>query len=304
MTLSHLANQLTRNDVVFMHDAVSNSRWWMLRSLPALNDLGITHYTFPTSWRQITQGGTQYDYLDYEYHVIGNMSLPPSADLCVITNDHYEHETAYSIEHLINRFTAQEGTLIVVADSSNFQPGGGQRPLAQEQFTDRIGSVNQLYQKFEEHYQNHGWSLPLIDTKNVFIQDNANLYEFVTGDSLSRTEELFEVLPDAPYLPLYDVFSDIFARSETYGSLPLDKEEDVAGLGRWLRRRIEWDRGTGVSVARELNRTVSEDGKTFDPSYARRSPAVFDAQSKAEQLHVEENPIAADYHEVLTVVAS
>lgn len=145
--------------------------------------------------------------------------------------------------------------------------------------------------------------MPLIDTKNVFIQDNANLYELVAEESLSRAEQLFNVLPDAPYLPLYDVFSDIFARTDEYGSVPLNTEDEVPGLGRWLRRRIEWDRQTSTSIARDLNRAVSRDGSVFDPSYARRSPAMQDARDSASELDPEDNPIDARYQEFLTAEA-
>jgi len=295
-----LSDKLTRNHVAFAYDSVTNSRWWMLRSLPALHYLGIDHFTFPTSWRQFALGRSQYDYLDYEYHVIGNMAVPDGADLCVITNGHYETETSYSIEHLVNRFTSREGTLVVIADSPQFTPVGGQRPLYQEQFTERIGTVGSFYESFKEQYRVSGWEMPLTDTRNVFMQDNANLYEFVAGDSLHRTEQLFEILPDAPYLPLFEVFSDIFARPDEYGSVPLNTEDEVPGLARWLRRRIEWDRQTSASVARELNRAVSRDGSVFDPSYARRNPAMQSARNRARDLNPNDNPIDARYHEFLT----
>lgn len=295
-----LMDKLTRNQVAFAHEPVSNSRWWMLRSLPALQYLGIDHFTFPTSWRQLAQGRTQYDYLDYGYHVTGNIELPDDANLCVITNEHYESETSYSIEYLVNRFTSREGTLVVIADSPQFTPVGGQRPLYQEQFTERIGSVESFYEAFEQQYRKYDRDMPLTDTKNVFIQDNANLYELVTGESLSQAEQLFDVIPDAPYLPLYDVFSDIFARPDEYGSVPLSTEDEVPGLGRWLRRRIEWDRQTSLSIARELNRAVSRDGSVFDPSYARRSPLLQDARESAGELDPNNNPIDARYQEFLT----
>lgn len=298
-----LAGKLARNHVAFVYEPVSNSRWWMLRSLPALRYLGIDHFTFPTSWRQLSQGGSQYDYLDYGYHVIGNIELPDSANLCVITNEHYEAETSYSIEHLVNRFTSREGSLIVLTDSEQFTPVGGQRPLYQEQFTERIGTIELLYETFEQQYRECGWDMPLTDTKNVFIQDNANLYELVEGESLDQAEQLFAVLPDAPYLPLYDVFTDIFARPDEYGSVPLNTDDEVPGLGRWLRRRIEWDRQTSKAIARQLNRGVSQDGSMFDPSYARRSPSMQKARDKTTNLNPGDNPIDARYQEFLSTEA-
>lgn len=303
MRPSDLAEMLRANDVAFIHEPVENSRWWMLRSLPALRRLDIEHFTFPTSWRQLGGRGAQYDYLDYEYHVIGDIEPPAGANLCVITNEHYETETAHSIDHLINRFTAREGTLLVVADTMSFTPAGGQRPLYQEQFTNRIGTTNLLFEAFTEQYRAHDWTLPLTDTKNMFIQDNAKLYELVTGERLTESRALFDILPEAPYLPLYNVFSQIFARPDEYGSVPLGSDDDVSALGRWLRRRIEWDRETGINVARQLNRAVAADGSTFDPSYARRSPAMQEARAAASDLEPTADSIEARYHEQLTTEA-
>jgi len=182
----------------------------------------------------------------------------------------------------------------VITDSHRFTPRGGQRPLYQEQFVEDLGEYQRLYTAHESIYEDSEWGLPLIDTKNIFLHDNANLYELVTGNQLQTTEELFEKLPEAPYLPLYDVFSQIFAREEEYGSVPLD-QDDVTGLQRWLRRRVEWDRQTATKVAESLNRTVSNDGSTFDPSYVTRSPAMQEARSAANEIDPHESSINKRY---------
>jgi hypothetical protein len=136
--------------------------------------------------------------------------------------------------------------------------------------------------------------LPLTDTKNLFLQDNANLYEFVTGTSLETTEALFQELPDAPFLPLNRPLEDIFSRNDQYGTVPLD-EDDMTGLQRWLRRRIELDRSSVDDIVQGLNQEVSEEGRTFDPSYTDRSPSVRQASQRGKEIDRDESTIHKRY---------
>lgn len=293
--------RLRNADIAIIHDNVEETYWWLLRSLPAINALGFSTFTYPTSWRTLNTGGqfqsyrNQYDYLDYDYKVLGQIEEESfEDDLVVITNEYYESETQYSVDHLVSRYSNREETLLVITDSHRFTPRGGQRPLYQEQFVEDLGEFQRLYNAYESIYGESEWELPLIDTKNIFLHDNATLYELVTGSQLQTTEDLFEILPEAPYLPLYDVFSQIFAREDEYGSVPLD-QDDVTGLQRWLRRRVEWDRQTATEVAERLNRIVSNDGSTFDPSYAARSPAMQEARSAAKEIDPHESSINKRY---------
>ena len=296
--------RLRNADVAVVHDNLDQQYWWMLRSLPAIEYLDFSTFTYPTSWRTLNTGGEfqsytdQYDYLDYDYKVLGQIEEEAFADdLVVVTTEYYEGETEYSIDHLVSRYASRPETLLIVTNSKRFTPRGGQRPLYQEQFVESLGSYDRLYAAHESVYDAAGWGLPLIDTRNLFLQDNANLYEFVTGEALQTAEELFAVLPDSPYLPLYDVFGSIFGREDDFGSVPLG-EDDVIGLQRWLRRRVEWERGTARDVAEGLNRAVSRDGQTFDPSYAmpRRSPVVREAVEEADGIDPNESSIHKRYH--------
>lgn len=293
--------RLRTADVAVLHDDVPETYWWLLRSLPALRYLEFSTFTYPTSWRTLNTGGqfqsyeNQFDYLDYDYKVLGELEeAAMDGDLVVHTNSYYETETEHSVSHLVSRYAARDETLVVVTDSPRFTPRGGQRPLYQEQFAERIGTYQRLYEAYEDLYDAAGWSLPLLDTKNLFLHDNANLYEHVSGESVQTAKELFEVLPSAPYLPLYEMFGAVFAREDEFGTIPLD-EDDVTGLQRWLRRRIEWDRGTATEVAQLLNREVSKEGQTFDPSYAARSPAVHDARSTAKTIDPDKSSIHMRY---------
>lgn len=294
--------RLRNADIAVIHDNVGETYWWLLRSLPAINYLGFSTFTYPTMWRTLNTGGefqsytNQHDYLDYEYKVLGQLEDEAfEDDLVVITNEYYESETQYSIDHLVSRYSAKPETLLVVTDSPRFTPRGGQRPLYQEQFAEDIGTCQRIYNGFESVYADAGWEMPLIDTKNLFLQDNANLYELVVDTTLETTRELFEAIPDAPFLPLYDAFSSIFAREDSYGTVPLD-EDGITGLQRWLRRRVEWDRGTASEIAQMLNRAVSEEGRTFDPSYANRSPEVHEARQVAKTINATDSSIHKRYN--------
>ncbi len=302
MDVPAIFRRLQDADVAIIHDDVKETYWWLLRSLPALNYLGFSTFTYPTSWRTLNTGGqfqsysNQYDYLEYEYKVLNQIEDETfDQDLVVTTNDYYESETQYSIDHLISRYSALAETLLVVTDSRRFTPMGGQRPLYHEQFVEEVSSYQRLYNAYESYYEDAGWKLPLKDTMNLFLHDNANLYEYVSGTSVNTTIELFDVVPDTPYLPLYDVFCQMFAREDEYGSVPLD-EDDVVGLQRWLRRRVEWDRETASDIAQKLNRAVGEEGRTFDPSYAARSPETREARQSAKKIDSENSSINKRYH--------
>ena len=305
MSLDSIRQRLSNADISFVHDPGGNVHFWKLRALPAITYLRVEHATYPTSWRQLKhtwqheRGGTQYGFPGHEYHVLGGIELSPSEDLCVITTSYYEKQTPYTVNELIDRYTRTDGTLVVIADEERFQPVGGLRPLYQEQFCERVGSYSMVYDAFANHYAEQGWELPLLDTKNLFLQDNANLYELVEGGALRTTTELFDVITEAPYLPLYGTFSDIFARPDQLGVAPLESDEIIEAFGGWLRRRIEWDKGTASEVARDMNRTVSMGGTAFDPSYAKQSPKLGNARDAAESVDPSENEIEARYYDWL-----
>jgi len=289
-------------DIGFIHDETGQQFWWLLRCLPALNYIGFETFTFPTSWRTLNTGGqnqtytNQLDYLDYDYKVLGEIEDDPEAigDLVVITNDYYETETQYSVGDLVHRYSARPETLIIIADAKRFTPIGGQRPLYMEQSVEHVGPYQRVLDGFEELYSAAGWNLPLVDSKNLYLQDNANLYELVTGEPIAEIKDLFEKVIDSPYLPLYEVFGDIFAREDEFGTVPLD-EDDMTGLQRWLRRRAELERPDAAEVAQTLNNAVIDDGNTFDPSYAARSPEMKRGREAARELDQNDSSIHKRY---------
>jgi hypothetical protein len=289
-----LIRRLREANVAVVFDEVENSRWWMLRSVPIINYLVADAFTYPTSWRQLG-GGRQYEYLDFDYHVIGGIQFDELPPFGIITNRHYEEETQFSIQPLIDKYTSANAPLVVVSDSEEFTPEGGPRPLAQEPFAIRIGSFGEVFDAIENEYEKAGFSMPLRDTRNVFLQDNAILYERVEDTTLHRVTKLFDVLPDSPYLPLYDVFADIFSQEDELGSMPLETDEQVDGLGRWIRRRVELERSQGQEIAKEMNRAVAGDATTFDLSYAKRNISVAGAWKVAEKIDNSASTIHARY---------
>lgn len=292
--------------MAFIHDPAGNVHFWKLRGLPVITYLGVGHATYPTSWRQLKhtwqhdRGGKQYSFPGYDYHVLGGIDLGSTEDLCVITTSYYEHQTQYTINDIVDRYAGNEGTLVVIADERRFQPTGGLRPLYQEPFCERIGSYDRVYNAIAEHYADAGWDLPLRDTKNLFLQDNANLVGLVEGEPPKSTAALFDSVTGAPYLPLYDTFSKIFARPDQLGVAPLESDEIIEAFGGWLRRRIEWEKATAAEVARKLNLEVSMEGTAFDPSYAQRSPKLNEARDAAEELDRDTNDISERYYDWLT----
>ena len=302
MALSPTLQRLQEADVGFVHDETPEQFWWLLRSMPALHYLGFETFTYPTSWRTLNTGGpnqsytNQFDYLDYQYRVLGEVEDYPDeiGDLVVITTEYYEAQTQYSVSDLINRYSARPETLVVVSNTKRFTPVGAQRPLYMEQFVEHLGPYQRVLSGFTKLYEEAGLEFPLVDSKNLFLQDNANVHELVTGERVTTMPELFTVLVDAPYLPLYEVFTDVFAREEEFGTTPLD-EDDLTGLQRWLRRRGELDKPTADEIARTLNTAVLDDGSTFDPSYAARSPATAKGHEAARDIDKNESSIHKRY---------
>jgi hypothetical protein len=303
VSLAFLQRKIERADIVFVSDPVGDRGFGMLRALPAINYLGTDRFTFPKQWRQLTSPA-QYDYLDYQYEVLGDIG-PPSTNLCAITNQNYEDHTEFTIKPVIAQYDSAgtDATLVVIGDHSDFAPQGGQRKLRSQPTVDRLGTYHDVYGRFADAYEDAGLRCPLADTENLFMQDNANLYRIVTGETLRTVRELFEVLPDAPYLPLYVGMSNIYSRPREPGSSPLDSYEQIKALGRWLRRRVEWDYQTGFDAARLLNRAVAENERVFDAVQPHRDPVADEARERVMACQAE-SEIHARYADWVTEITT
>jgi hypothetical protein len=105
-------------------------------------------------------------------------------------------------------------------------------------------------------------------------------------------------------LPLYQVFVDIFARDNEPGSSPLPSYGHIAALGRWLRRRIEWDRQTGLEHAKQLNRAVDENERIFDSVTRDRCAEEFEINQVIGSLDADRSGMHVRYKHWLQEVAT
>jgi hypothetical protein len=248
-----------RQDHVFIYDSSVTRSHRQLRALPAMAYLGYKVFTYPKSWSQLA-GTETYSLFEHSHTHINDMNVL-DAPTCVITNQNYEEHTPNTIAALRNIPRAEEGRLAICADQRKFQIQGAKRPL-RDQHNVITRSYEEVYDTFEEHYAEEGYTMPLSDTRNLFLQDNAILYQEVSESTVNGSVELLEVVSEAPYLPLYGSLCRIFNRDESFGSSPLTADE-VGEFVKWLRCRVEWDNKTAERITEMLNKQVLEDSNVF-----------------------------------------
>ena len=276
-----LQSFLSQKGVFLIHDTTEQRpQFGLLRCLPALNRLGVEEFTYPWTWRQL-QSGDGRGMFSYKYSLLQTIEYEDQV-LAALTTQYYEDETQHSIGGLINRWQ-ERGTMIVVADEKQFQTQQGLRPLYHEPFAIAQRPYDDVYDAVNQWYNDQGFDFPLTDTRNVFLQDNAILYERVAGETVTQTTELFSLLNDAPYLPLYDAIAAAFQSDDGPGTSP-KKDDALQNLASWLRRRIEWDSSTAMSVVRSLNSTVAENTRAFDPAAVAQDASMSDARREARNL--------------------
>lgn len=297
MSLAYLERVVLRSDVVFMYDSVGDSGFGLLRSLPAITLLSFDHFTYPKTWRQL-DGSEQYQCADHTHLVLGKEELA-DVHLCAITNQNYEDHTKYTLAPVISRYADNDRTLFVVADHEGFAPQRGQRELRMQPFVQSLTGYDTVFGHFEEYYNDHGYRFPLTDSKNLFMQDNAILYELVEDEQITLTKELFDVLTDAPYLPLYEAFTKMFSRPDKPGATPLPSTEDINGLGKWIRRRTDMERQPALRIARSLNRAVTDDSRIFDTAALFGAPSNRQVRDALQELEPADNPIDRRYYDHL-----
>jgi hypothetical protein len=201
---------------------------------------------------------------------------------CVITNQAYEKYTPDSIGELRALPREGDGRLAIFADEKSFQIQDAKRPL-RDQHNVTTRSYRGIYDAFRDHYNDAGYTMPLSDTMNLFVQDNAILYREVSADPVESASELFEALDEAPYLPLYGAMCRIFNRDQSFGASPLSAGE-INAFAEWLRRRIGWDNKTALNVTESLNKRVLEDTNTFAHATRVNHPKNTDAKAVRDSL--------------------
>lgn len=289
-----------QQDHVFIYDSAATRSYKQLRALPALAYLGFTVFTYPKSWSQIadTDLFTLYKHDHTHIDEIQTIENP----LCVITNQNYEEHTPDSIGKLRNIQRDSDGRLAILADNKQFQIQGAKRPL-RDQHNVTTRSYQGVFNAFEEHYADGGYIMPLSDTQNLFLQDNAILFQEVTGQSLNSAEELFGEVQTAPYLPLYGSLCRVFNRDESFGASPLTQGE-IDAFADWLRRRIEFDNKTAEKVTETLNKQVLEDQNNFAHATRVDHPTMRKASRYLTKIDSASNSLERRLSEWIKEVAS
>ncbi|GAB3039782.1 hypothetical protein [Natronobiforma cellulositropha] len=286
---------ISESSVVFISDPVKNGNVeGVLRVLPAVLYSGFGDVTCPKSWLQLKDPSRHHAY-EYMWHLIQDIDRPVF-DIVAVTTQYYEDKLpVYSLQGLVNRYSVSDRQIVVIGNSEDFELSGTVRPFREDPVVDRTMEYSEVYGAYEQHYEAHGMKLPLKETKNLYLHDNANLYEMATGTSLDSVEELIEILPDAPYLPILDNLSSIFASRSTYGSNPLKSTKAIESFGKWLRRRIELDYNEAIDIARTINDYAIDHEQLFDKASRTRMPNINDARTARRKLSPEESPIHERY---------
>lgn len=284
------------SDVVFIYDTQKNGNVeGILRVLPTLLYTRFGDATCPKSWLQIGDSD-QHKLYDFEWHRLQELN-ETNFDLAALTTQYYESNLAvYSLRTLINRYSSSERSIFVVADQKSFELAGTVRPFREDPVVDKSFTYEEIYTAFADRYDKFGISLPLQDTKNLFLQDNANMYELATGEEVQTVEQLIDILPQAPYLPLVRGLSSIFASRSGVGSEPLGSLEEIEEFGKWLRRRIELEYGEALSMGRTINGYASDYERLFDSAGRRRMPEMNKARMARQELDPDESVIHERYH--------
>ncbi|WP_440764397.1 hypothetical protein [Natronorubrum sp. DTA7] len=287
---------ISDTEVVFISDPIKNGNVeGLLRALPAVLYSGFDDVTCPKSWLQLEDPSRHRAY-EYNWHLLQDIERP-QFDLVAATTQYYENNLpVYSLQGLVNRYSVSDRQIVVIGDSENFELAGTVRPFREDPVVDRAMKYQEVYAAYEQQYEEHGMELPLKGTKNLFLHDNANLYELATGTTLSSVEGLIDVLPDAPYLPLLEGLSSVFASGSTYGSEPLESTAAIEAFGKWLRRRIELDYNEALSVARTINDYAIDHEQLFDEASRTQMPNINDARTARRELTPEENSIHERYN--------
>jgi len=269
-----------QQDHVFIYDSSATRSHRQLRALPAMSYLGYEVFTYPKKWSQLA-GTNTYTLFGHSHTHIENMDTL-DAPTCVITNQNYEEHTPHSIAMLRTIPRTGDGRLAICADQRKFQIQGAKRPL-RDQHNVITRSYQEIYDTFEEHYTEAGYTMPLSDTRNLFLQDNAILYQQVSGSTVNSSEGLFQVLNEVPYLPLYESLCRIFNRDQSFGSSPLTADE-VSEFAKWVRRRVEWDNKTAGRITEMLNKQVLEDSNVFAHATRIDHTTATDARETRSRL--------------------
>ena len=290
-----LNRALQGSGVYFVYDELNRSeereKLCALRKYPALLRLGWDRMTCPKSWQKVDQWATnQFELEAPEFIHMDDIEIPPKRDLVAISDQYYEDKLPlFSLSSIINSYTRNSARMVVGAESKDFQINSTIRPLREMDFIKQEFNYRRVYEAFETRYEEFGYQFSVKHSLNVFVQENALLFEEVTGSRINSLLEFFEVLPEAPYLPIWQTLSDIFTTDIQQGTRLLDEDQRIE-FAKWIRRRVELNYHQGREITTYLNSLARRKEGLFDPHYRREMAIMDDARSYLDGLEVS-NPV-------------
>lgn len=296
MDWNTLAYWVKARDVIVCYDAQSTGwGYGLLRTLPAIEHIAtvmidIPQYTYPKQWRQLGDV-EQFGMYPHEWIRLQDISEIDSP-FGIFTNEHYEQESPYTVSPAVSKIRGADQTAFVVSDIEKFELQIDSRPLADHGYVKDIGEYTDLYSVLNNHYNEYGYSLPLTDSRNLFLQDNAILYNNIHDPTspVSTVEDLFDRLSEAPYLPLYSAMTRIFNRDDSFGAVALP-ESELEGFRKWLQRRIDRSQSECRDLAEALNRVVLNQNTVFTVESQIEHTTFSWVREFVASLRPEKNPV-------------
>jgi hypothetical protein len=296
-------------EVILYHDMVE-SRFGegLLRGLPAIAHVFESlscesRFTYPKTWRQL--GNTaQFGLYPHQWIRIQDLA-DIEWPMTFITNSHYEHDEPYSIRAGVSKVRHSGNPAVIVSDDAQFRFQDDDRPLDDNGYAKALGEYDAVFDSVADQYEEAGYPLPLTDTKNLFLQDNAILFNRIADSdgSLNTTKGLFETLHTAPYLPLYTALTNIFNKDDRYGAVALP-EDELDGFRKWLGHRIDRSKDETREIAEVLNESVLAEQTNFTTASQVNHPTLRQAETFLEDITPVSNPIERRYSRWLTEVTN
>jgi hypothetical protein len=295
MNWAKLVRETDEPGVYFVYDELNRNeareKLCALRKYPALLRLGFHRLTCPKSWQKIDQWSSdQFEFEAPEFVHMDDIAESPDRDLAAISDQYYEDKLpVFSLSQVVDRYTVSDARMVVGGDDRSFETAGAHRPLSEMEFVEEAYNYRDVYSAFENRYKGLGYHFPLDYCLNVYVQENALLYELVTDNSIRSTSDFFDILPEAPYLPVWTDFTQIFTAGVDHGTRLLDDTERT-GLAKWLRRRIELNYHEGKETAAYLNDLARRRERLFDPVLRAELPEAAAAREYLAALERNDCP--------------
>ena len=215
-----------------------------LRCVPYFLELGFRSFSYPWSWRTISQKPVRVYY--YDYFLSSRIPIADIPDpLVIIASQAWEQKYSFnSISNMINKALNVNSKVIVVCDTQDFELWGSHRPLIEEDFVrERLLRYRDLYVEFCKVHS-HSFSFPLRDSMNIFLQKCAEMIRIDRGIKCKTIRELHAHLLHSPENPLWWFWSNMLKSTSEFTIPVLVRESGLLGFVlkriELSQRNIEW----------------------------------------------------------------